>query len=146
MVQRNKIGGSIWKNDERRMEEERRYVFTGGRRDGVTGARNRCYGSFKVTETILTNQKYPTSIIKIGKEHNGHYHHPTQKPVNLIRWLVRTFTNEGELVLDNCMGSGTTAVACINEKRHFIGFEMQKEYYDIACQRIKLEQAQLKLF
>ena len=82
----------------------------------------------------------------MDKEHDGNYHHPTQKPVNLMRWLIRTFTNEGELVLDNCMGSGTTAVACVKEKRHFIGYEITKEYYDIACERIKQEKANLTLF
>ena len=111
-----------------------------------SGARNRCYGNFAVTETRITNEKYPTSIIPMDKEHDGNYHHPTQKPVNLIRWLVRTYTNEGDLVLDNCIGSGTTAVACLKEKRHFIGYEITKEYFDIAQERIKQEQMQLELF
>lgn len=126
--------------------ESRGYVLTERRRDGVAGARNRCYGNFAVTETKITNEKYPTSIIRVNKEHDGNYHHPTQKPVNLIRWLVRTYTNEGDLVLDNCVGSGTTAVACIKENRHFIGYEITKEYFDIAQKRIKMEQAQLTLF
>ena len=112
----------------------------------LSGARNRCYGNFAVTETKITNEKYPTSIIRVDKEHDGNYHHPTQKPVNLIRWLVRTYTDEGNLVLDNCIGSGTTAIACIKEKRHFIGYEITKEYFDIAQERIKQEQSQLKLF
>ena len=72
--------------------------------------------------------------------------HPTQKPVALIRRLVLTYTNEGDTVLDNCMGSGTTAIACIKERRHFIGFELSKEYFDKAQRRIKAEQAQLTLF
>ena len=72
--------------------------------------------------------------------------HPTQKPVALIRRLVLTYTNEGDTVLDNCMGSGTTAIACIKEKRHFIGFELSKEYFDKAQRRIKAEQAQPTLF
>ena len=72
--------------------------------------------------------------------------HPTQKPVALIRRLVLTYTNEGDTVLDNCMGSGTTAIACIKERRHFIGFELSKEYYDKAQRRIKAEQAQLTLW
>ena len=142
----NKSGGGIWKDDKRRQEERRGYVLTGKRRDGVSGARNRCYGNFAVTETRITNEKYPTSIIRVDKEHDGNYHHPTQKPVELIRWLVRTYTNEGDLVLDNCMGSGTTAVACIKEKRHFVGYEITKEYFDIAQERIKQEQSQLTLF
>ena len=142
----NKSGGGIWKDDKRRQEERRGYDLTGKRRDGVSGARNRCYGNFAVTETKITNEKYPTSIIRVDKEHDGNYHHPTQKPVELIRWLIRTYTNEGDLVLDNCMGSGTTAVACIKEKRHFIGYEITKEYFDIAQERIKQEQSQLTLF
>ena len=72
--------------------------------------------------------------------------HPTQKPLDFLRYLVRTYTNEGDLVLDNCMGSGTTAVACLKEKRHFIGYEITKEYFDIAQERIKQEQMQLELF
>ena len=72
--------------------------------------------------------------------------HPTQKPVELIRWLIRSYSNEGDTILDNCMGSGTTAIACIKEKRSFIGFELNKEYYDKACKRIKLEIMQPSLF
>ena len=72
--------------------------------------------------------------------------HPTQKPVELLRYLVRTYTNEGDIILDNCIGSGTTAVACIKEKRHFIGFELNKEYFEKACKRIENERKQLKLF
>ena len=66
--------------------------------------------------------------------------------VDLLRYLVLTYTNEGDTVLDNCMGSGTTAIACIKECRHFIGFELSKEYYDKAVKRIKAEHAQLTLF
>lgn len=107
---------------------------------------NRCYGDFKQQTTVITNEKFPTSIVAFDKEHDGTQWHPTQKPTALIRYLIRTYTNEGDTVLDNCMGSGTTAVACIKEKRHFIGFELNKEYYDKACKRIKAEQAQLSLF
>ena len=71
---------------------------------------------------------------------------PTQKPVDLLRYLVLTYTNEGDTVLDNCMGSGTTAIACIKERRHFIGFELSKEYFDKACKRIDNERRQLTLF
>ena len=100
------------------------------------GVKNRCYGQFKVTEAVLTNKKYPCSILDIPKEHKN-FHHPTQKPVALIEYLVRTYTNEGDTVLDNCMGSGTTAVACINTNRNYIGFELDKGYYDIAVRRIE---------
>lgn len=99
----------------------------------------RCYGGFKdLPLTEPTKWKYPKSVLNFERDYDKVLH-PTQKPVNLIRWLVRTYTNEGDVVLDNCMGSGTTAVACIKEKRHFIGFELDKEYYDIAQQRINEE-------
>lgn len=104
----------------------------------------RCYGKMKDTPTIITNEKYPISVLDFNREKECY--HPTQKPVELIRWLIRTYTNEGDLVLDNCMGSGTTAIACIKEKRHFIGYEITKEYFDIAQERIKQEQSQLTLF
>ena len=72
--------------------------------------------------------------------------HPTQKPVDLIRRLILASTNESDVILDPFMGSGTTAIACIKERRHFIGFELSKEYFDKAVRRIKAEQAQLTLF
>ena len=72
--------------------------------------------------------------------------HPTQKPVTLIRRLILASSNEQDTILDPFMGSGTTAIACIKERRHFIGFELSKEYFDKAVRRIKAEQAQLTLF
>lgn len=88
---------------------------------------------------------YPKSVLEYSNvNHEGV--HPTQKPVELIRYLIRTYTNEGDLILDNCMGSGTTAVACIREKRHFIGFEIDEQYFNIACKRIENEKSQLTLF
>jgi len=62
--------------------------------------------------------------------------HPNQKPVSILEWLIKTYTNEGELVLDNCGGSGSTYIACINTNRNFIGFELNKEYYELAKNRI----------
>ena len=76
----------------------------------------------KCTETINDGKRYPIDIVQFSSEMDGF--HPTQKPVDLLRYLVLTYTNEGDTVLDNCMGSGTTAIACIKEKRHFIGFEL----------------------
>ena len=72
--------------------------------------------------------------------------HPTQKPVELFRYLLTASSNEGDTILDPFMGSATTAIACIKEKRHFIGFELNRDYYDIALRRIKLEQQQQTLF
>ena len=96
-------------------------------------------------ETIVTEwENYPTSVLEFNVESDTF--HPTQKPVELIQYLIRTYSNEGDTILDNCIGSGTTAIACIREKRNFIGFELNKEYYDKACKRIKLEMMQPSLF
>ena len=111
--------------------------------------KNGCYGKFDpwARSEVITTEKFPLSIIDIAKEHDvNKQFHPTQKPVDLLRYLIRTYSNEGDTILDNCMGSGTTAIAAIREKRNFIGFELDKEYYEKACKRIKLEQAQLTLF
>lgn len=98
---------------------------------------NRCYGKFVETPTIISDEKYPSSIVSFAKEHiNGKAYHPTEKPVDLLRYLILTYTNVGGVVLDATIGSGTTAVAALMEKRHFIGFETNKEYFDIAQQRI----------
>ena len=108
---------------------------------------NACYGSYNI-ETYskeITTEKYPISVLNFNKEKKLGMH-PTQKPVALIQYLIRTYSNEGDTILDNCMGSGTTAIACIKEKRKFIGFELNKKYYDKACERIRLELAQQKLF
>lgn len=72
--------------------------------------------------------------------------HPTQKPVSLIDRIILISTNEGDIVLDGCIGSGTTAISAIRNKRRYIGFEIDKGYYDIACERIKNEKSELKLF
>mgnify|MGYP001062722168 CR=1 FL=1 len=86
---------------------------------------------------------YPKQILTFNREKGSH---PTQKPVALFEYLIKTYTNEGETVLDNCMGSGTTAVACINTNRNFIGFEIDKEYFEKAQKRIADEMAQISLF
>ena len=63
--------------------------------------------------------------------------HPTEKPIALLEYLIKTYTNEGEIVLDNCMGSGSTIVACVRTNRHYIGYEIEKEYYEKAKERIE---------
>ena len=82
----------------------------------------------------VSTHKYPTNIIKINKVNKPI--HPTQKPVELLEYLIKTYTKEGEVVLDNCMGSGSTGVACINTDRKFIGIELDIDYYNIDKQRI----------
>jgi len=84
--------------------------------------------------TSVYKNRYPKSIKKFNRDKGLH---PTQKPVALFEYLIKTYTNEGETVLDNCIGSGTTAIACMNTKRNYIGFELNKEYFDIAEKRIK---------
>lgn len=88
-----------------------------------------------VTKVQTKNEgtRYPRSVIKINRETGLH---PTQKPVALFEYLIKTYTNEGETVLDNCLGSGTTAVAAINTNRNFIGIEREPEYVEIANRRI----------
>lgn len=87
-------------------------------------------------EQKFTN--YPSEIIEFGLDRN--VVHETQKPVALMEYLIRTYSNEGEIVLDNCMGSGTTGVACINTNRKFIGIEKKDEYYDAAKKRISISE------
>ena len=82
------------------------------------------------------DEKNPQSILVFSKQSDGKYIHPTQKPVALLEYLIKTYTLEGETVLDNCMGSGSTGVACINTNRNFIGIELDPEYFKIAEKRI----------
>ena len=82
-------------------------------------------------------KKYPKSIIKFPRPASCVMVHPTQKPVELLEWLIKTYTNENETVLDNCMGSGSTGVACKNLNRNFIGIELEEEYFNIAKERIE---------
>ena len=77
--------------------------------------------------------RVPSSWQKFNRERGLH---PTQKPVPLLEYLIKTYTLEGETVLDNCMGSGSTGVACLNTNRKFIGMEKDDKYYEIACKRI----------
>ena len=93
---------------------------------------------------------YPTNLISIssksGECNSQTRFHPTQKPVALFEYLIKTYTNEDETVLDNCMGSGTTAIACMNTKRNFIGFELDETYYNKSLERIKEHTTQTELF
>lgn len=117
----------------------------GGCGNAVGGAQNRCYGDFVQTEVVLTNERYPHSIISIEKEHSNFYH-PTQKPIKLLEWLIRTYSNEGDIILDNTMGSGSTMVACVNTKRNGIGIELDDNYFKISQERVRQAQLQQTLF
>ena len=78
---------------------------------------------------------YPKNVLEYGAD-EGNKIHPTQKPVALMEYLIRTYSNEGDTIMDNCMGSGTTGVACINTARSFIGIELDENYFNIASKRI----------
>jgi len=95
------------------------------------------HGNAETIKKAINNEgtRYPSSVQLFSNGNNRNVH-PTQKPVELCEYLIKTYTNENELVLDNCIGSGTTAIACINTNRNYIGFELDKEYYEIAKNRI----------
>lgn len=93
------------------------------------------YGEHGQHREINDGKRYPRQIIKFDIVGRGSMH-PTQKPIELLEYLIKTYTDEGSTVLDNCMGVGSTAVACINTKRNFIGFELNKEYYLKSIKRI----------
>lgn len=93
------------------------------------------YGADKRIGEDSNGKRYPKQVLEFGVVERGTLH-PTQKPVALMEYLIRTYTNPGELVLDNTMGSGTTGVACVNTGRHFIGIERDAEYFSVASERI----------
>lgn len=102
---------------------------------------------FSITQSVSIKQptiyndngtRYPLQVIRINRDSMYDERlHPTQKPIELIEYLIKTYSNEGDIILDNCIGSGTTAVAAMNTNRNFIGFELDKNYFDIAIKRIE---------
>ena len=88
-------------------------------------------------ETVNEGVRYPMNLLRFNRDKDKI--HPTQKPVALIEYLIRTYSNEGDLVLDNCMGSGTTAIAAMRCGRHYVGFELNKDYYLRSLERISAE-------
>lgn len=105
---------------------------------------NNNYGDFGFVDNSkeLGDMKHPVSIVRFSKPHPSVSIHPTQKPVELLEWLIRTYTNEGDTVLDNCMGSGSTGEACVNTNRNFIGIELDDEHFATAEQRINRHKEQ----
>ena len=99
---------------------------------------SKIYGTDKVKKHGKNNgERYPFNILQYkGDDKKNGFLHPTQKPIALLEYLIKTYTNEGDVVLDNCMGSGSTGVACVNTNRDFIGIELDKDYFNIAKQRI----------
>ena len=111
------------------MTEGKPYISGKGTSGEVTG-------SVQKVQTVNEGTRYPRSVVSIKRQTGLH---PTQKPVALMEYLIKTYTNEGETVLDNCMGSGTTGVACVNTGRRFIGIERDDAYFEIAQRRIEHE-------
>jgi site-specific DNA-methyltransferase (adenine-specific) len=101
------------------------------RDDSVLGGEAK---SFRKKET---GWRYPKSVQLFNNSDKTKNIHPTQKPVELFEYLIKTYTNEGDLVLDNCAGSGTTAIACLNTNRQFIVMEKEQKYYDIILKRVE---------
>lgn len=105
------------------------------RNKGNGTQKGNCYGDFKRLH-VRNNQYYPTDILDFAGVPAIQQFHPTQKPVELLEYLIKTYTNEGDIVLDNCMGVGSTGIACTNISRRFIGIELDEEYFSIAKKRI----------
>ena len=106
----------------------------GVRKDQLTGS----YGDFSPVHVQSDGERYPTNIIYFKTaESEGKVFHPTQKPIALCEYLIKTYTNEGDTILDNCMGSGSTGVASVNLNRNFIGMELDEKYFEIAKERIE---------
>jgi site-specific DNA-methyltransferase (adenine-specific) len=116
--------------------EKTRSNISKGRKDTTIGIRP----SRLDNEYIQEFTNYPKQILQFNNEQGSH---PTQKPVALFEYLIKTYTNEGDTVLDNCMGSGTTGVACKKTGRHFIGIEKDPAYYEMAVKRITNHSPQL---
>ena len=105
------------------------------------------YGKYeKGVVKLPLDKTMPKNIIKFSRQTKKDNIHPTQKPVALYKYLIKTYTNEGMLVLDNCIGSGTTAIACEELNRRWIGIEKEKKYVDLANERLKNYRQQLRLF
>lgn len=113
--------------------EGKPYTSKGG---GTTSSNFGKYNANHHTEN-KDGKRYPLSVLRFSGEPNRGKQHPTQKPTDLLEWLIKTYTNDGETVLDNCMGSGSTGVACVNTNRNFIGIELDEGYFNIAKTRIE---------
>lgn len=112
---------------------EKKNIRTVGRKPAYIGRRKRQEGK----QYISDRSNFPKSILEFDRENNTV--HPTQKPVKLLEYLIKTYTNKGDIVLDNCMGSGSTGVAALRTNRKFVGIELDEHYFNISCGRINQE-------
>lgn len=124
------INGKSYYNPQ--MKKRDNPIKAGGLKDSYSGG-----NAGKTMKPLhkIYDEKYPTTLITFDKVRRCNFH-PTQKPVDLLEYLIKTYTNDGETVLDFTMGSGSTGVACVNTGRNFIGIELDKQYFDIASNRI----------
>jgi site-specific DNA-methyltransferase (adenine-specific) len=104
------------------------------KKGGYVGGNKGTYGRYN-EDVKFNNEYYPTSIIEISNANQKAKQHPTEKPLELMKWIISTYSNEDELVLDNAMGVGTTCLAAKELNRKFIGIEKEAKYYEIACRR-----------
>jgi len=121
-------GGLNKKTYNPQMRAGKKYTVKQGRGSEVYGNKD------NAVTTVNTGERYPLTILEFQRDKDKM--HPTQKPLELMEYLIKTYTNEGETVLDNCMGSGTTGVACKKTGRHFIGIEKDEKYFEIAVSRV----------
>ena len=104
---------------------------------GGKDGQSKNYGSYGDTKRIISNTYFPRDVLKVNWQESIRGLHPTQKPVSLCEYFIKTYSNKGDIILDSFIGSGTTAVAAKNTKRKYIGFEKEKEYFEIAKNRLE---------
>src|SRR5699024_1117886 len=128
---------------ERKGSGASRVKYAHNASESSTGEAN---GSLKNTKKAgYARLRNPSSVQYFNNREGARGLHPTQKPVALFEYLIKTYTNKGETVLDNCMGSGTTAIACLNTDRQYIGFELDETYHKLSLERINNHKQQLSL-
>lgn len=136
----SKAPSSFTKNGEPmayypQMEEGTPYTCKTGRRDKDVAVTRGNVHAVEGYETVNSGTRMPTNILTFKRDKDTRWKHPTQKPLALLRYLVRTYSQTGQTVLDSCIGSGTTIEACIRESRHYIGFETNEAYFQMALLR-----------
>ena len=121
-------------NPQGLIKKDKLTISKGNRGKKGAGSSGECYG-YACKDILQEFENYPLNTIEFNVEMKPL--HPTQKPVALLEYLIKTYTKEGDIVLDNCMGSGSTGVACVNTNRGFIGIELDENYFEIAEKRIE---------
>jgi site-specific DNA-methyltransferase (adenine-specific) len=138
----NRTGNRMMYNPQKEPRETTRKWLQNGYTKNIKNPKTDNFKTNPICEKE-SDFRYPKSVINISNSDHTNRLHPTQKPVALFEYLIKTYTNEGDLVLDNCIGSGTTAVAAKRTGRHFIGIELSSEYCEIARKRVAAVPARL---